>query len=388
MTVISIAKQRRKVGSLRANLNLPAPARSVGYAAGGLTGFGLLMILSSSWVESVDQGQSAFFFLTRQTIGAFIGVVAMFVFAMVPVKRLKKLVVPALILAIAGLILVLTPLGLEMNGSRRWIAIGGFTIQPSELAKLAFILAGGAIVAKKGPRLITMGDAMRPLGLLMLLLAALVMLEPDLGTATILGLLFMTILFVAGTPARTLTSFTVLGSSAFVFFAMSAEYRRARVFSFLDPFADPENTGYQAVQSIVALGSGGIFGNGIGMSRQKWLYVPNAHTDFIYAVIGEELGLMGTLGILGLFVWLTIAGLKIAAGARDPFARCLAAGITVWLTAQALINIGAVTSVLPITGVPLPFVSYGNSALIVSLAAVGILMSIARENDDKRDASV
>ncbi|MFP5224125.1 MAG: putative lipid II flippase FtsW [Actinomycetota bacterium] len=386
MTVISIAKQGRR-GALRARMDLPAGARSVTYAAGGLTAFGLLMVLSASWVESLDKGQSAFFFLTRQSLGAIIGIVAMFVFALIPVQRLKNLAIPALVLAILGLLLVLTPLGLDVNGSKRWIAIGGFTIQPSELAKLAFILAGGAIVAKKGSRLITIGDAMRPMGLLLLVLAALVMAEPDLGTATILGLLFMVMLFVAGTPARTLTTFTLMGSSAFAFFAMSADYRRARVFSFLDPFADPENTGYQAVQGIVALGSGGIFGNGIGMSRQKWLYVPNAHTDFIYAVIGEELGLIGTLGILGLFVWLTIAGLRIAGGTKDPFARCLAAGITVWLTSQALINIGAVTSVLPITGVPLPFVSYGNSALIVSLAAVGILMSIARENAAKESRS-
>lgn len=383
MTVVTLTRPRRRLSAARTTASFPRSAWHVAWASGILVLFGLPMILSASWVASVDQGQSPFYFAIRQLVGAVIGLAALAGFAHLSVRRLRSLAMPALVLSLAGLLMVLTPLGAGAYGSRRWIAIGGITLQPSEFAKLAFVLAGAAICARKGARLITVQDALRPLGLMFVVMAGLVMAEPDLGTTTILGVLFLTLLFVSGAPMRVVSTFGLAGLGGFLALAMSADYRRARVFSFLNPFADPENTGYQAVQSIVALGSGGLFGTGFGMSRQKWLYVPNAHTDFIYAVIGEESGLIGTLGILAVFVWLAVAGLRIAGATKDPFARAAAAGITVWLAGQAVVNIGAVTSVLPITGVPLPFVSYGNSALIVSMAAVGILMSIARETADR-----
>lgn len=386
MTVSRIPKRaKRRLPRLRASF--PRTAWAVAWPASILILIGLPMVLSASWVASAAEGQSPYYFLVRQSIGAVIGAIALFAFALLPVRRLQAMAGPMLGLSILGLILVLTPLGTGAYGSRRWIAFGGVTVQPSELAKLAFILAGAAICARKGTKLLTAKDAMRPFGLLFLLMAGLVMLEPDLGTTTILGVLFMTILFAHGTPLRTIGFFGALGATGFVVLAMAAPYRWARVTSFLDPFADPEDSGYQAVQSLVALGSGGLFGTGIGLSKQKWLYVPNAHTDFIYAVIGEETGLVGTIVILAIFCALALGGIRIAAGARDPFGRAVAAGITMWLVGQAIVNIGAVTSVLPITGVPLPFVSYGNSALIMSMASIGMLMSIARDTETRKPAS-
>lgn len=376
MTVLSLRARPRT--RLRAR-SLPKDAKLIVVAPVVLALLGLPLILSASWVASVNDGRSPFFYLARQAIGVAVGLVLLFVcsrFSLAWIRRAGRMLYAVSVL---GLLAVLTPLGTATGGSRRWIDLGPVTFQPSELAKLACILLGAEVLARRGDRVRTVQDALKPTGLYFGFAIALVMLEPDLGTATILGLLYMTLLWVAAVPARTIATFALTGGGAFAMLAMSADYRRARVLSFLNPFADPENTGYQAVQSIVALGSGGLFGTGFGMSRQKWLYVPNAHTDFIYAVIGEEAGLLGTVLILAAFAAIAFLGCRIARSVDDPFARMVAIGITVWLVGQAIINIGAVTSMLPITGVPLPFVSYGNSALAVSLASVGILRAIARQ---------
>ena len=375
MTVLSLRARPRIRSTSR---TLPRDAKLIAIAPIILALLGLPLILSASWVASVNDGNSPFFYLMRQGIGVAIGLVALVVCSRLSIAWIQRLGRAAFVVSLLGLVAVLTPLGSATNGSRRWIDLGAITFQPSELAKFACVLVGAEMLARRGDRVRTVQDALKPVGLLFGAVIALVMLEPDLGTATILGLLFMTLLWVSAVPFRTILTFSLAGVGAFGVLAMSADYRRARVLSFLDPFADAENTGYQAVQSIVALGSGGLFGTGFGMSRQKWLYVPNAHTDFIYAVIGEEAGLFGTFFILAAFASIAFIGCRIARETSDPFCRMTAIGITVWLVGQAIVNIGAVTSMLPITGVPLPFVSYGNSALAVSLAAVGVLVAIAR----------
>jgi len=211
-----------------------------------------------------------------------------------------------------------------------------------------------------------------------LLLAALVMLEPDLGTTLLLCAIAFGMLFVAGTPLLLLGGIGSLGLAAGAALIMSADYRRTRFLSFMNPTADPQNGGYQFIQGRLALGSGGLLGVGLGAGRQKWSYVPNAHTDFIFAIIGEELGLLGTLSILLLFVAFAYAGVRVAQRAPDPFGRYLAGGVTIWIVVQALVNIGAVVGVLPITGVPLPLVSFGGSSMLVLLAATGMLLNVAR----------
>jgi cell division protein FtsW len=210
------------------------------------------------------------------------------------------------------------------------------------------------------------------------LLAGLVMAQPDLGTTVILGVIGFGMLFVAGAPLRYLIPFAGAGIGLAGLAAVAAPYRRARLLAFLDPWKDPLEGGYHTIQSLIALGSGGWFGVGLGASRQKWLYVPNAHTDFIYSILGEETGVLGTLAVLGMFAFLTYLGIRIARAAPDRFGTLIAAGITLWIASQALINIGAVTATLPVTGVPLPLVSFGGSSLVVSLIAMGILTNIAR----------
>jgi cell division protein FtsW len=218
----------------------------------------------------------------------------------------------------------------------------------------------------------------------LLLLGALVMLQPDLGTTLLLSAIAFGLLFLAGTPMRVLATITGAGLAAGFQLIMSADYRRRRFFAFLDPAADPQNTGYHVIQSQLAFGSGGLFGVGLGASRQKWSYVPNAHTDFIFAIIGEELGLVGTLAVVGLFVVFAYAGIRIARRASDPFGRYLAGGVTIWIVVTAIVNMGAVVGSLPITGVPLPLVSFGGSSMLVLLTALGMLLNVARQEPARR----
>jgi cell division protein FtsW len=255
------------------------------------------------------------------------------------------------------------------------------SLQPSELAKFA-VIAGVAAILTTHLRSID-ADPLRwmvPILLLVGGVSLLVLLQPDLGTMMVISLTVFLLLFVAGVRLRLLATFSVIGSALGLALVFGQGYRKARFLSFLHPWADPHNTGYQIVQSLIALGSGHLVGVGLGASRQKWAYVPNAHTDFIFAILGEELGLIGELVVLALFVALIWAGIRISLRAPDAFGRLLAAGITGWIGLQAIVNLGAVTGIMPITGVPLPFVSYGGSSLIVSLAGVGVMFSIGRSS--------
>ena len=339
---------------------------------------GLVMILSASlWNDEA----SPFMYFNKQVLWALLGLAAFFVFSRFDYKKLRNAGFYLLPLVVFLLLVVLIPgIGTTVGGSSRWFRLGPLSFQPSEAAKLALILfAAGVFSRKKEKTFAEFSHAVIPMIPVMAMLAGLVMLQPDLGTTALLGFIGFGMLFVAGARLRHLFPFALVGTSLAVGAALFEPYRRARVLAFMNPWADPLNTGYHTIQSLIALGSGGWFGVGLGASRQKWTYVPNAHTDFIFAILGEEMGLLGTLMIVGLFAFLAYLGTTIARRASDRFGMLLAAGITIWITVQALVNMGAVTAALPVTGVPLPLVSFGGTSLVICLTAMGILTNIARQ---------
>ena len=376
----SRARSRGAGGTTKARMTTSA-ALVIGTSA-LLLGGGLIMILSSSWVSAYEAGSSPFTYFMRQLMWSIVGIGCLTVAAFVDYRRWRSLSWFMLLASIGGLLLVLHPaFGTTAGGSSRWLTFGPIRFQPSELAKLALVLVGADICVRKGKRLWTIKDVVVPYGIIAGLVGLLVMVQPDMGTTLILAGIAFTVLFIAGTRIVVLGGLGMAGMGASVMLSMSKAYRRARLFSFTNPFKDPLNTGYQAVQSQIALGSGGLFGVGLGASRQKWLYVPNAHTDFIFSIIGEEVGLLGTFAVIALFALLAYAGVRIARRAPDKFGRIVAGAITAWIVGQAVINMGAVTGLLPITGVPLPLVSFGGSSLVFTLTALGILINIGRQEE-------
>ena len=344
-----------------------------------LTLGGIIMVLSASSIVAFDQYGSSFVFFERQAAYAAVGTLALLATSRMRYQAWQRLAVPLLCLAIVLLALVLHPsAGVSAYGSSRWISLGPVTIQPSEPAKLALVVFAAAVLARKRKRLDEPAHLALPLLPVTAIVGAMVMLQPDLGTTVILAGSVFLLLFVAGARLRYLATTALAGGAVGMALILSERYRRVRFLSFLHPGADPRNTGYQLWQSLIALGSGGWFGVGLGASRQKWMYVPNAHTDFIFSILGEELGLVGELVVLLAFGLLIYSGIRIAARAPDAFGRLLAAGIVSWFGLQIVVNLGAVTGLLPITGVPLPLLSYGGSSLAVSLTAVGILVNVAR----------
>jgi cell division protein FtsW len=350
-------------------------------AAAALTMIGLIMVLSASSVSSYARYGSSFLFFKRQAMYAVVGGLLMLLTSRMRYAVWQRLAVPLLLISVALLGLVLHPAaGTVAGGSARWIAFGPVTVQPSEIAKLAVIAFAATILTRKAALL------SRPLHLIVPvipvagLVCALIMLQPDMGTTLIVAGSVLVLVFVAGARLQHLALGAAAGGGLGLALIMAAGYRKARLLSFLHPQADPTNRGYQLLQSLIALGSGGWFGVGLGQSRQKWMYVPNAHTDFIFAILGEELGLIGELAVLTLFGLLLYSGIRIALHAPDRFGRLLASGIVGWLGLQTLVNLGAVTGLLPVTGVPLPFVSFGGSSLVVTLAAMGILVNIGRSS--------
>jgi cell division protein FtsW len=349
----------------------------------GATGFlvagGLIMVLSASSISAFARFGDGFLFFERQAGYAVVGVLALLATARMRYRAWRKLSVPLLGVTVVALALVLHPAaGVRAYGSSRWISVGPVAVQPSELAKLALIVFAAAILSRGWRPEQELRRLLLPLGPVVSLVCGMVMFQPDLGTTVILAGSVFLLLFAAGGRLRYLLTGAVVATTAGFGLIMSADYRRVRFLSFLHPWADARDAGYQLAQSLIALGSGGWTGVGLGASRQKWMYVPNAHTDFIFAILGEELGLIGEIAVLVAFGVLLYAGTRVAVRAADPFGRLLAAGIVSWFGLQVVVNLGAVTGLLPITGVPLPFLSYGGSSLVVSLAAVGILLSIAR----------
>lgn len=355
----------------------------------GLVFFGLVMVYSASSATALLSDGDPLGLLVRQGIYALIGAGAFVLFSRASPDTLRKLAAPGFVVSAVLLLAVLIPgLGTEVNGSRRWLVLGGGAqLQPSELAKLALILWIAGLVAARPGALRT------PRGLAPILigagfLIALILLEPDLGTALVLAAAAIAMTLVAGARGRHLA--LVAGATA-GFAALSVAmvgYRRDRLSAFLDPWADPEGAGFQVVQAQIALGSGGLTGVGLGDGIQKAFYLPEAHTDMILATVGEELGLVGVVGLLAAYAVFAAAGYRIALDAADVHQQVIAAGLTTAVVVQAAVNAGAVLGALPVTGVPLPFVSFGGSSLVIALASAGILTSIARRRRAGADLRV
>ena len=341
----------------------------------GLVAFGLVMVYSATSASAALGNGDPMSYLKRQAIYALLGVVAMTALARFDYHRLRYLAVPLLLTAFAlcAAVLVVAP---EINGARRWFLLGPASFQPSELAKLALCLFAAVYLARRrAPR--TFGELLRPLGLVTAVFCGLIVLEPDLGTTIAVCVMMLAILLVASVPVRLLAVAAVLAAGVGMIAIWAEPYRRARVFSFLDPWSDAQGSGFQIVQAMIGIGSGGITGEGLGEGVQKVLYLPEAHTDMIFAVVGEELGLVGSALVICGFAAFAFAGFRIAMRCRDPFGKLLAAGLTALVCGQATINLAAVLGIAPLTGIPLPFVSYGGSSLVVLLAGVGILLNIA-----------
>ena len=356
--------------------------RALLLAVGTLAAFGLVMVFSASEVQGWLWFHNAAYYFERQLIWLALGVALLWAGAHVDYHRLRPLALPLAIAALALLIVVLLPhIGVEVNGARRWLRLGPMQMQPAELAKVAAIVFMALWLERHRERLGSLEDGVLPYLALLGLITLLVILERDLGTTLIIAAILLSQFLVAGGRKRhVLLLALIVGLCVYLFIRMEP-YRLHRIVAFFDPWADPLNTGFQAVQSVLALGSGGIFGVGLGQSIQKYQWLPFAHTDFIFAIVGEETGLIGTSAVLGLFGLFAYRGYRIALKAPDAFGSLLACGVTTWIAFQALVNIAAVTVTLPTTGVPLPFISYGGSSLAITLLAVGILINVSTQTE-------
>jgi cell division protein FtsW len=306
-----------------------------------------------------------------------IGTIALLITSRIPYGFYRRLAIPAFVASV-GLLVAVLAMGPVIGGAQRWLYLGQFSFQPSELAKVSVIVILAYLLEKKHKLLTTFGHFVVPVVFTVGVVGGLVMLQPDLGTTIIIGAAAMAVILASDAPFKFVLLLSVMVVGVAWLLAFSDEYRVDRIAGFLDPWGNASGDGYQLIQGYYALSNGGIFGVGLGASRARWFYLPNAHTDFIFAIIGEETGLIGALTVIGLFVVLALAGWLVASRAPDRFGRMVAAGITAWLSFQALVNVGGVLGVMPITGIALPFVSYGSTALIVSMAALGILVNIAQ----------
>jgi cell division protein FtsW len=352
----------------------------------GLVAFGLVMVYSATSAPAALGGGNPMGYLERQGSYALIGVALMVMGARFDYRRLKELA-PGLVLVALVLCLAVLGIGSQINGARRWISFGPAAFQPSELAKLALAIWASAYLARHKPPQ-TLKQLWKPVGFVTAIFAALVIVEPDLGTVIALALMIAAILLVSGTPARVLTAACGLAAAAGLAAIYLEPYRRARFFSFLNPWHDAQGAGFQTVQAMIGMGSGGIVGRGLGQSVEKLFYLPEAHTDMIFAIIGEELGLVGATLVVGAYALFAYVGLRIALQSKDPFGKRLAAGLTALVCGQAVINLCAVMGLAPLTGIPLPFVSYGGSSLVLALASVGILLNIASNHGVEARAQV
>ncbi|MGZ4428569.1 MAG: putative lipid II flippase FtsW [Nocardioidaceae bacterium] len=347
---------------------------------------GLMEVLSASSVDAYRNHGNSYYWFFRQLTWVLIALPVAFVASKLPHKLLRAFAWPALLASVVLIALTQTSLGLTVNGNRNWLSLGPLTMQPSEIAKLAMILWCSDLYARKEKLLGSAKHVLVPMLPVTGVIVALVVLQHDLGTALVLFAIILGMLWIVGAPARlfimSLASIAVIA----LYLASTDAERLTRLTNFADPFKDYQGAGWQAAHGLFALSSGGLFGKGIGASQQKWGSLPEAHTDFIFAVLGEELGLIGTLLVLALFLTIAYAGFRVALRTKDPFVRYMSAGITIWLTAQMMLNIGMVVALLPVIGLPLPLVSYGGSALLPSLVALGLLVSFARSEPGAKAA--
>ena len=341
----------------------------------GLVAFGLVMVFSATSASAALGEGDPMRFLIKQGLYAVAGLVLLAVFTRVDYHALRPLAPLLLAVAFVGCIAVLA-IAPSINGAQRWFLVGPISIQPAEIAKLAVLVWACAVLSRR-PVPTTLGELLKPVGIVVAVFGALIVVEPDLGTTIALFVMIAGVLLVSGVPVRlfALTATLALGAGALAIWM--EPYRRERLFSFLDPWKDAQGAGFQNVQAIIGMGSGGITGEGLGQGIQKVNFLPEAHTDMIFAVVGEELGFVGSSLVIAAFAVFAWAGFRVALQCRDPFGKRLAAGITTLICGQAAVNLAAVLGIAPLTGIPLPFVSYGGSSLLVLLCCVGVLLNIA-----------
>lgn len=370
-----------------ARLRTSSPDYVIIVAVAALVVLGVLAVYSSSFALGLLEFGDANYFVMRQVMFAIVGGMLMWLLMKMDYRQLRALSPLLMLAALVGLILVLVPgIGVESNGAHRWIrTVGGVPpIQPSEFAKLALIIYVAAWLAGRGEHVKEFWTGFIPFVVLVGFVAGLIMMQPDLGTTIVVVLTTLTLVFVAGASLSHVAAFGGIAGVAGSMLVITGEYRADRIFAFVSAEDDPSGRGFQTLQLLIALGSGGIHGLGLGASRQKFFYVPGAHTDGIFAIIGEELGFIGCVAVIALFAVLLIRGFRVIFRARDDFGSLLAVGIVSWIGFQALINVGGITRSLPLTGIPLPFLSYGGSALLTMLAAVGVLLSVSRYGVDAK----
>ncbi|SKC78831.1 stage V sporulation protein E [Maledivibacter halophilus] len=344
---------------------------------------GIIMVFSSSQYYSFyNYNQDSYHFLKKNLMWAGIGIVAMLFTMNFNYKGYKRIALPAYIFSIILLVLVITPLGTNLNGAQRWISVGGITIMPSEIAKICGIIFVADTLTRKVKDISNFFKGIIPYLMIIGLYVALILKQPNLSTAITIALIITSMLFVAGMRWLHIMFLGTTGVGMIILMIIAKPYRMRRLVAFLDPFKDPKGDGYQVIQSLFALGSGGLFGVGLGRSVQNKLYIPEPQNDFIFATIGEELGFIGCVTVMLLFLFLIWRGIRIAIHAPDLFSSLLATGITAMIAIQVMINIAVATSSMPVTGIPLPFISFGGNSLAIFMAAVGILLNISKYTEE------
>jgi cell division protein FtsW len=339
---------------------------------------GIIMVFSASYVQSSFKHHDAYYFLKRNVIYAILGFISMMFISNIDYTFWKKNAKAIGIVATILLLLVITPLGIKANGARRWLGFGGLTIQPAEIAKFATIIITAKIIEIRYDKMKSLTKGVIPVLIVPIIFFALIMCQPNMSTAGTIILVVFVMVFVAGMNMKFVIAMFGSGVAAFLVLALTSEYRLKRILSFLDPFQDPLGNGYQVIQGLYALGSGGLFGMGLGKSQQKWFYIPEPQNDFIFAIIGEELGLVGCAIVIMLFVILVYRCVRIALKCSNVFACMTVIGIGAQIGIQAALNIAVATSSMPVTGVALPFISYGGTSLIIFMSAVGIVLNISK----------
>ncbi|MBI4589884.1 MAG: putative lipid II flippase FtsW [Candidatus Rokubacteria bacterium] len=348
-----------------------------------LVSIGVVMVYSASAIVAADRFRDPYFFLKKQLFWALLGFGCLWAAMTLDYRSLQRIVVPLLVLSLVLLVLVLVPpFSQEIHGTRRWFRWGPVSFQPAELAKFSLVVYLAAFLARRREVVESFWLGLLPPLLVAGAMAGLVLLQPDLGSSLALVALVFCLLFLAG---GRLKQMTLVAASALPLVAVTifmAPYRSRRILTFLDPWADPRGSGFQIIQSYLALGSGGLFGRGLGESKQKLFYLPEPHTDFIFAVLGEEVGLLGASAVVCLFGLLIWRGIRIGLGAPDLFGAFLALGLTTLLACQTLVNLGVVTGALPTKGLPLPFVSFGGSSLLMAMVSIGVLLNVSQHTRD------
>ncbi|MEZ5092370.1 putative lipid II flippase FtsW [Nocardioides sp.] len=377
------ATVRRHLEPVRQLLDRPlTPYYLLLVAPALLLAIGLVMVLSASSVEAYKYHGDSYYWVRRQLIAVAIGLPLVWIAIRLPIRWLRRLALPGLFVGIGLLALTQTPLGITVNGNTNWIGVGPLQLQPSEFAKLGLVLWAAHVYANKERRLDQLHHILVPVVPGMLVVVGMVLWQRDLGTALVLLAIMLAMLWAVGAPGRLFALAASIAGVGALYLATTDSERRQRLLSFTDPFKDYHDAGWQPAHGLYALSSGGWFGEGLGASRQKWGDLPEAHTDFIFAVLGEELGLLGTVLVVLLFLTIAYAAIRVATSTEDAFVRYASFGIVVWLLGQMMINVGMVLALLPVIGIPLPLVSYGGSALLPSLVALALLVGFARREPE------